>query len=269
MAKTPVPAANVAANTRRVCGAPHGKICSAGNEAGDTDARSNSMNMMTAIEAPISSRPKLYIDETGAPSDRFGPDLSKATPIEEVLKQLAHRKTGDSGTYSTAFYQAARDSGIYLSTGFNRDGSEYLSMGLPCDSQEDMRRERYDALRAHVGAKPSRRQSVIYLLNILGFFVDNRPFASVEAAADAWVEAGGRIYALVDGTCEETFSIADNVLEDSWNGYPLRRLKQRYDVTLRAKGARGQLAAIVRAKGHLYEGSGAHVLETQQACQEI
>lgn len=229
------------------------------------------MNMMTTIEAreggaamrtdtPMAgSGRKWYFDENGEPSERSGPDLAKAEPIEETMKRLAYRRTGDSGSYSTVFYQAAKDSGIHLYATREDDG-EHLIMMLPCDGQEELRLARYEPLAAHVRAKPARRQTVIDLMKLIGRYHDNRRFATIEEAAREFVGAGGRIYVLPDGTCEEALPTQIAVADDWKLGYPVRQMVSRYDATLRRKGARQEMAAYVLAHGKLYEGSGAYVI---------
>lgn len=219
------------------------------------------MNISTRIDpAPAYVPSKPYLDENGNPSERSGPDLTMAEPIENVIGRLRYARNG----YSVDFWQACRASGIDLSVMVDRDGDEWLQMWLPCDDQEDLRRARYDALRAHVMSTTRRRQSVIDLVNMRGRFADNRRFESVEEAAREFVSAGGRIYVLQDGLCEEILPYSEKqMMEEGWSGYPLRRLSQRYDATLRQKGARDELAALVRKHGQLHEGSGAWVWEVR------
>jgi len=225
----------------------------------------DAMNTTISIEAaPARKRAKLFLDDKGRPSDIAGPDLRKARSIEEVIAGLKGLRTG-AGSYSSAFYRACKESGIHLSTLFDgRGGGERLLMYLPCDDQEEMRRARYEALRDHLHAKPQRRQAVMDLVNMLGHFADNRPYASVEEAAEQLIAAGGRVYILPDGTCEETLPYGnERRLEDSWNDYAIRRMFQRYEATLRRRGAREEMAELVRANGR--ERSGSIVWERKDA----
>lgn len=219
------------------------------------------MNMHTSIrreDADIGTAPPFAL------LDHVGPDLTKAEPIEDVLKRLGRARTD----YATKFLAACRDSGIDASVNYWGEGEEKIMLGCPVDDQERLRRERLDALSRHLTSTPRRRASVLELLNMGGRFIDNRPFPTVEAAAEAFVAAGGRIYVLRDGSCEEVFPACNRTkaaLEaEGWEGYPLRRLHQQYWATLRRSGAREVLAALVRARGKLHEGSGAYVWEERQ-----
>ena len=230
------------------------------------------MNMMTRIEAADSGATiravipagkadrKDYFDEHGNPSTRSGPDLTKAVSVEQMMKSLSHRRTGPNGSYSTAFYHAAKDSGITMLATHEEEG-ERLWMWLPCDGQEELRRPRYDALAAHLKAKPARRDTVIELMKLIGRFRDNRKFATIEEAARAFVDVGGRIYVLPNGICEEIIP-AQIAMADDWRlGYPIRQAASRYDATLRRKGAREEMAAYVRHHGKLHDGSGSYVIQ--------
>jgi hypothetical protein len=209
---------------------------------------------------------KAFLDEHGSPSHRAGPDLTRAEPIETMLARLAYRKTVRGGTYAVAFCNAARESGIDLSVTVSREGEERLSVGMPCDSQEMLRRPRYDALVAHIRERPQRRQCVIDHLNRLGRFVDNRRYASVREATDHFIAAGGRIFVLPDGRCEEALPMNEGAaLRDDWDGHPLRRMSQRYLATMFATGAREKLAELVRAHGATQPGSGMIVWRAAQA----
>src|SRR5690606_30603030 len=64
----------------------------AGNVAGDALEGNADMNMMTRIDRletePATKSRHLFLDECGNPSDRSGPDLTKARPIGEVVREL-------------------------------------------------------------------------------------------------------------------------------------------------------------------------------------
>jgi hypothetical protein len=273
MAKTAVAGRAPASNPTRKHVPPTDVDVAADIEAGQAQSGGNDMNMMTSIEAAAATaamskvrsavtiharrRPKFFLDERGRPSHRAGPDLRKAEPIEDVLAYLSRRR---KQTYGVAFYRAARRSGISVSVFYSREGEEYLQMGLPCDTQDHLRRRRYDVLAAHVHGRPWRYRAVMDIANFLGHFADNRRYDSVKEAAENYIAVGGRIYVLPGGSCEENLSLTSEMLmAESWEGYPLRRLSHRYDATLRAKGARDELAQLVRQHGRLHEGSGSIV----------
>src|SRR5690606_8033848 len=220
------------------------------------------MNMMTHIDRretePATKSRHLFLDECGNPSDRSGPDLTKARPIGEVIRELGRLRS----TYSIAFWEACSASGIDVSVMRTREGEDRLMIGLPCDCQEELRRPRYDALVAQLEKKSWRREMVIDLANMGGRFADNQPFASVEDAAAAFLDAGGRIRVRDDGGCEENRPLTDEkLMEEGWSGYPLRRLVHRYQATLRQKGGREAMKSHVLAHGRLHEPSGWTVLE--------
>ncbi|WBY08326.1 hypothetical protein PIB19_02015 [Sphingomonas sp. 7/4-4] len=219
------------------------------------------MNMMTAIN-PARATTGRYLDEKGLPSERHGPDLTKAESIEDMLAELYGRKTGPHGTYSAVFYSAAKGSGIELVLEVDEAGEESVRFMLPCDSQEDLRRPRYRALNDHLYAKPRRLQHVIELLVILGRFHDARPFASIEEAAEAYAAAGGRIYVhdhYGKISCEETMPTTHWLdLQDSWARYPRKRMLQHYANTLAKPGAREKLIQLVRERGVLNEETGSY-----------
>lgn len=184
-----------------------------------------------------------------------GPDLGDAEPIGEVLDYLNRRR---KKTYGLAFYQAARDSGIEVSVLYRgRESAEELFMRLPSDSQEAPRRDRYEALRANLHARPWRRQVVIDIMNFLGRFHDNRPFASAHEAARNMLQAQGRL--MVGPTGEFDWNMpydGERRLEDSWDGFPLRRLVQRFEATMRQTGIQQEMTELVRRRGQLHAGSG-------------
>lgn len=216
------------------------------------------MNIVATIEANSTSpRASRFLDEDGNPCDIVGPDLTKARSVEAMIASLKGLRTDRSGTYSSAFYHAAKESGIHLSTMYWSEGSEeQLQMILPCDGQEELRHARYEALKAHIHARPGRRQAVIDLVNLLGHFADNRPYSSLQEAADLFIANGGRIYVLSDGTCEEILPYGGRAeMEDSWDSYPVHRMMQRYEATLRRKGAREEMAKLVRVRGEDRNGS--------------
>lgn len=208
------------------------------------------------IDGAIRARPKLFIDENGEASDRSGPDLTLAEPIDEVVAYLGRRRRG---TYGLAFLQAAHASGISVSMVYRPDGGVLMS-GLPADGQEHLRLPRYQALFTHLEARSWRRQAVIDCLNQLGHFTDNRPYESVAEAAEFYLSVGGRIMVRPDGGCEEIIPGTDQQerlrMQDSWEGYPRRRGCDRYEATLRQAGAREKMAELVRQHGMLHEGSG-------------
>ncbi|MBT2133968.1 hypothetical protein KK137_06440 [Croceibacterium sp. LX-88] len=192
--------------------------------------------------------------------DLVGPDLGSAEPIEKVIKSLAALRNN----YPTAFIKACKDSGIDVTVMREADGVDHLMLGCPCDGQEKLRLHRLDALRAQLRRGKSRRQDVIDTLNLCGRFADNQPFGSIEEAAEAYLGFGGRIYVLPDGQCEETTPYDEERIEaEHYDGYPMRRMLQRYQLTLGRRGAREAMAAYVRQHGALDEKSKAHVLERE------
>ncbi|HEY0148677.1 MAG TPA: hypothetical protein VGB70_06695 [Allosphingosinicella sp.] len=211
------------------------------------------MNMISTIErASAREECKLFLDDQGRPSHRAGPDLTKAEPISEVIGRLRRARS----THAEQFYRACHTSGIDLNVNVSPTGEERLLMGVPMDEQEELRRPRYDALTAHLRSTEGGRQGVIDLLNMVGRFVDGRPYASVLEAAERYIGAGGRIYILPDGSCEETMPFdGDALAAEAWSGYPLRRLHHRYEATLRRFGAREELTKLVRENGSAAKGA--------------
>jgi hypothetical protein len=200
----------------------------------------------------------MYLDENGNPSERSGPDLAKAEPIEAVIKRLAPMRNG----YAAAFINAAEASGIDVSIMRTREGEDRLMLGFPFDTQEQLRRPRFVALCAQLKRGKFRRNAVIDLVNLLGRFVDNQPYDTLEEAADAYAGAGGRIMIGPDGQCEEMIPYNEERFRaESWNGFELRRLAQRYDATLCMRGGRGAMAALVLEKGKVHAGTGWTVLQ--------
>lgn len=120
-------------------------------------------------------RPKLFVDEAGNPSDRCGPDLNKARPIDDVISGLRRLRSG----YAVKFWQACKESGIDISVTRMPDGEDRLGLGFPLDCQEDLRRPRYNALVSQLKRSERRRQGVLELTNLLGNFADNQPFSSI------------------------------------------------------------------------------------------
>jgi len=219
------------------------------------------MNMHTSISHTESfskdrSGLHFFTEETGAESERCGPDLTKAEPIDQVIRRLQRLRS----SFSVAFYQACRESGIDLTVMVSQLGEERLYMGSALDHQAKLRKNRSDRLGKLVVSTKRRRDDVVDLVNMLGRFADNRPFDSIEEAANAFIAAGGRIYVLPDGRCEEIMPYRPSiVMEDSWEGYPRRRMAQRYAATLLRTGAREEMATIVRERGIFRKGS--YVLE--------
>lgn len=200
-----------------------------------------------------------YIDSNGNATDLNGPDVRKARSIDEMIGHLNRRRTK---TYGIAFYQAAHECGLWLSVQYQKDGSESLQMGLPCDSQERIRRHYLDALRDNIHARGWRRDAVVEVLNFLGRFADNRPLDSVLEAARQMLAAGARLMVNTTEELEWTMDYGDRrVMEDSWEGYPLKRLVQRYEATLRQKGAKAEMIELVKQCGQLHTRSGWYVWE--------
>lgn len=185
------------------------------------------------------------------------PDLRKAPPIEEVIRGMSRLRNA----FPFAFLEACKASGIDISVIRDRDGVDRLTFGCACDDQEDMRRDRLNALSRLISRSVQRRQDTIVLVNALGRFADNQPFGSVSEAAWAYLEAGGRIFANQSGHCEETMPYRDEIADDARTGHSLRRMLHRYDATLRQKGARKEMTNLVLARGTLHQGSGFSVLE--------
>lgn len=189
-----------------------------------------------------------------------GPDLAKAEPITEVVARLAPLRNG----YSADFLDALQASGMTAQVVRDADGVDHLEIWLPADSQEALRNDRYDGLLSQMRRGKFRRRRVIDHLNMIGRFMDNQPFASVEEAAAAYLALGGRIWVRPEGTCEKTMPYqADIVDAEAYERFPLRRLLQRYGATLRQPGSREVMTAYVREHGKLHEGSGCIVLETE------
>lgn len=206
-----------------------------------------------------------FLDESGEPSDRAGPDLTTAEPIEDVISRLKRARS----TFPMEFIQACRDSGISLHVMYWKDGTKEFRVGYACDVQEDIRRARGDALEAILRSTDRRRESVVEVVEWLGWFVDNRPFASIEEAADQYLAIGGRILADPDGGCTEALSFDPQVPDLEFReGYPRRRVLHRYGATLRQKGAREQMAELVKAKGAFRPGCGWYVLEAPRQSRE-
>lgn len=196
-----------------------------------------------------------------APMDIVGPDLTKAQPIEDVIRDLAPMRNG----YAVAFRAACKASGIDISVRREHDGQDMLLLGCPLDGQEHLRRPRIDALVAQMHRGKNRRADVIELLNLLGNFADNEPFPSVAALADAYLERGGHLWIKPDGQVGEPWLPfeRDTAARESWDGYPLRRLVHRYSATLLQPGAADAIATYVREHGKHDEGSGCYVLRAE------
>jgi hypothetical protein len=232
------------------------------------------MKMMTPVPQPhlacnidgeaLSGR-KCFLDERGRPSERSGPDLRKAEPIEQVITRL--RKCRNA--FAMEFWQACKASGIDLSITIWKNGEEDLRMGFPMDCQAALRKPRGDALGKLLSSTERRREQVMELVYMLGRFADNQPFASVEEAADQLLSAGGRIWIWPDGQLEYVVPVTSRtVMEESWSGYPRRRLEQRLAATLRQSGAKEEMTALIRDKGILHAGSGTIVLSVPDSEKE-
>lgn len=189
-----------------------------------------------------------------------GPDLTQAEPISKVIARLARLRNG----YSADFLSACKASGLDVTVIRNRDGVDHLQIGLPEDDQTALRNERHEALKAQLKRGKFRRQQVIDHLNLVGRFLDNQPFASSAELANAYLAVGGRLWIFTDSRLGEALPFhRDTAAEESWNGYPLRRLVHRYAATMRQRGAREAMTAYVREHGKLHEGSGCIVLEQE------
>lgn len=222
------------------------------------------MKMANSTAAARRTR-KLFRDHKGRPSERSGPDLSKARAIGDVIKELGPMRNG----HALAFRNACQESGIDLSVMRTSGGEDRLLIGCPMDTQHELRRTRLDALQAHLRRSERRRRDVIFLVNLLGRFADNQPYPSTEEAADAFLKAGGRIMVRPDGVCEETLPLTKlQIPAEEWEGYPIRRMSHRYCATMRRKGARDGMAALVRQRGQLQEGSGWIVLEAAPSSEK-
>lgn len=198
------------------------------------------------------------VKSCGSIRELSGPDLTAAESISQVLNYLDRRR---SDTYPCAFFQELIASGLSVSVRMDRDGSEHLMLGCICDGQEDLRRERLDALVRNLDGRPWRRGSLIRFVNFLGYFIDERCFESIDEAARRFVASGGRIILHADGKCREELRVTrQGELEDSWDGYRVRRVVQRYHATIRARG-RAELASVVRRWGRRNHESGTTVLE--------
>lgn len=209
---------------------------------------------------------KIFRDENGQPSDRSGPDLTKATPIEDVVASFKGMRT--AGHYPVAFYNAAKASGIDLTICYLPDGEKRFYFGHPCDSQVELREARSAALAAHMNAEPKRRDAVIDLVeNVLGRFSDNRPYATADEALNAVLAAGGRVYQLPKSDLPE---IAPHHQEraDWWGDYVLKRAFHRWAATLRQPGMKEALTAALRERGEIHQGSGSYVLEPAEMALE-
>lgn len=211
-------------------------------------------------------REPFFRDENGKPSDHHGPDLSKAEPIEAVIARLNPLRSA----YSVEFWKACKASGLHLSVTVTRDGEEQLGMMYPCDSQMDLRKPRGEALTTHMNRSERRHRDVVALVNILGHFADNQPYPSVEEAADAFLEAGGRLMVRPDGKLEDALNpTIEQLNAEHYDGWPLRRLSHRLDATLRQKGGREAMAALVRERGELHQGTGWIVLKKAAPAEAV
>jgi hypothetical protein len=193
--------------------------------------------------------------------DFIGPDLAKAQPIADVIRELAPLRNG----YSADFLAACEASGIGVTVRRNRDGVDGLEFGLPMDGQERLREERLDALVAQMKRGKSRRQQVIDHLNLVGKFLDAQPFASAEELAQAYLAVGGRMWIHPCGRLGEALPWHGETPMEEWlNAYPLRRLNQRYSTTMILRGSKDELSAYIREHGKLHPGSGFIVLEGER-----
>lgn len=225
----------------------------------------NDMNMMTTISIPSAdvgrSRPKLFVDENGDPSDRAGPDLSLAEPIADVVGRLRHLRNA----YAAEFIRACQMSGIDLTVIRGGEGRERISMGYPCDGQEQLRLARGTQLAEHLRMRPTHRRQVIQLLNMLGHFVDNLPYQSPIEATDEFRRFGGRIMLRPDGEIEHQLPYDESLIkEEGWSGYPAKRVIHRFMATLRQPGSRNAIAQLVADNGVLHIGSGWTVWEGEK-----
>lgn len=222
------------------------------------------MNMMTRIDLndanTISATHMLSPgrgEQARDPNQRRS-NLTKARPIALVIKQLASMRS----RFAIAFLTACAESDIDVSIMREHDGEDHLMFGCCCDDQETLRRRRLDALRGQLQRGKDRRQQVIILLNALGRFCDNQPYATIEDAAREFLSLGGRIYILPDGRCEEAFPFRETWMQaERSTGYPVRRMLQRYNLTLSGENARETMASYVRLHGKLHHGSQAIVLD--------
>ena len=86
---------------------------------------------------------------------------------------------------------------------------------------------------------------------------DNHPFASVNEAATMLIEVGGRIMVRPDGGCEEALPFTEEMArKGNYDSDRRRQVWYRYEATLLQKGAREEIAELVRQHGRLHEGSG-------------
>lgn len=237
--------------------------------------RNDTMNMMATLTAdhPYSAESNsraCYLDENGNPSDRSGPDLTKATPIKSVASRIKTLRTRGK-RHDAALYliDALKASSLDLQAGWTaslrevREGTDEkeisLSVWFACDVQETLRRQRYEALKPLID---DLRVEIIDIIMVLGRFSDLRPFATGQDAIDAVLAAGARVYRLPDGKVGLALPIGKPAWENDYaNGWRLKRAAQRFHVSLHHHAA--EMARIVKQFG-ARSGSG-YLLQSTEA----
>lgn len=207
-------------------------------------------------ESNASKCAKCFLDENGRPSERSGPDLTKAKPIKRVAAYIKSQRT-QHRRRNAAYHliEALKASGIGVHAGWNaslrqvREGTDKkdigLQIGFPCDAQESLRRERYDVLYPLM---EDLRNEMIDLMLEFGEFTDLRPYATGEDAVNEVVAAGARIYKIADGEISLALPLGRAEWEnDRANGWRLRRAAHRFSVSLSCH--RDEIGKIVEAEG--------------------
>ena len=207
-------------------------------------------------ELSASKSGKCFLDENGSPSERSGPDLTKAKPINRVAAFIKSQRT-QRGRQNAAYHliEALKASGIGVHAGWSaslrqvREGTDEkdisLQIGFPCDAQESLRRERYDVLYPLM---EDLRSEMIDLMLEFGKLTDLRPYATGEDAVNEVVAAGARIYKMADGEISLALPLGCPEWEnDRANGWRLLRAAHRFSVSLSCH--RDEIGKIVEAEG--------------------
>lgn len=207
-------------------------------------------------ESDASKCAKCFLDENGSPSERSGPDLTKAKPIKRVAAYIKSQRTRGK-RHNAAYYliEALKASGIGVHAGWSaslrqvREGVDdmdiSLQIGFPCDSQESLRNKRYHVLAPLMD---DLRNEMIDLMLEFGKFTDLRPYPTGEDAVNEVVAAGARIYEMADGEISLALPLGRPEWEnDRANGWRLRRAAQRFSASLSCH--RVEIGKIVEAEG--------------------
>lgn len=129
------------------------------------------------------------------------PDLTVGRTLEDAIQRLDALAFADGDIptgwmeYADAWLEEFRDIAGHASVTYDRDGSQHLTVGLPCDGQERERRRRMDALCDHMNERDGARAAIMQQVECEGHVADNRPVNMRElvAATRAFIRTGGEL----------------------------------------------------------------------------